>query len=61
MAAIGRRHERRPPGPGIVAVAGAFDFDDIGAEVGEDLSGPGASQNAGKFKDAQSSQGARHD
>jgi hypothetical protein len=61
MAAIGRRYEGRAPGAGIVAAPGAFDLDDVGAEIGEDLSGPGAGQNAGKFEDAQSSQGARHD
>jgi hypothetical protein len=61
VAAVGGGHKGRSPGPGVVAVAAAFNFDDIGAEVGKDLSGPRAGQNPGKFEDAQSSQGARHD
>jgi hypothetical protein len=61
MAAIGGGHEGRAPGTGIIAAAGAFDLDDVGTEIGKDLSGPRPGQNAGKFEDAQSSQGARHD
>src|SRR5215469_13937494 len=61
VAAVGARHERRAPGPGIVAIAAAFDLDHVGAKVGEDLSGPRTGQNAGEFEYAQSSQGARHD
>jgi len=61
MAAVGGGHEGWAPGAGIVAVARALDLDDVGAQISEDLSGPGAGQNAGKFEYAQSSQGARHD
>jgi hypothetical protein len=61
VAAVGGGYKWRAPGPGIVAAAGAFDLDHVGAEVGEDLSGPWTGQNAGKFEYAQSSQGARHE
>jgi hypothetical protein len=61
MPTVSRWYEGRAPGPGIVAGPGAFDLDDVGAEIGEDLSGPGAGQNSGEFENAQSSQRARHD
>ncbi len=53
MAAVGRRHERRTPGAGVVAAALALDLDDVGAEVGENLPGPRTGQNAGKLQHAQ--------
>ncbi len=37
----------------VVAGAGALHLHDVGAEIGQDLSSPGASQNARKLKDSQ--------
>ncbi len=53
MAAVGRRHERRAPGAGVVAGAGALDLDDVGAEVGKDLPRPRPGQDPGKLQNAQ--------
>ncbi len=50
MVAIGAFDERRTPAAGVVSRAFALDLDDVGAEVGEHLSGPRPSQNAGKFE-----------
>ena len=38
--------------PCVVAFARALDLDDVGAEIGEQLPGPGAGENAGEFEDA---------
>jgi hypothetical protein len=53
VVAVGAFDERRTPAAGVVSSALALDFDYIGAEVGEQLSGPRPGQNAGKFKDAE--------
>jgi hypothetical protein len=53
MIAVGALNERRPPSARVVAGAFALDLDYIGAEIGQDLSGPGPGQDAGKFKDAE--------
>ncbi len=57
MAAVGRRHEGRTPGAGIVAGAGALDLDDVGAKIGENLAGPWPGQNPGKLQHAQPANG----
>ena len=44
--------KRRPPGTGVVAAAGTFDFDDIGPQVGQCLGTPWARQYAGEVKNA---------
>src|SRR5207244_10961691 len=46
MAAVGGRHERGAPGPGIVPSALALDPDHISAEVGQDLPRPRPGQDA---------------
>jgi hypothetical protein len=61
MTAIGTGHERRPPGPGVVADPLALDLDHVGAEIGEDLPGPRARQNAGKLQHTQTGQRTRHE
>ncbi len=48
MAAVGCRHERRAPAAGVVAGALALDLDHVGAEIGENLAGPGPGQDAGQ-------------
>jgi hypothetical protein len=53
MVAVGAFHEGRAPAAGIVAGALALDLDDVGAEIGEHLSGPGTGEDAGKFKNAE--------
>ncbi len=40
----------RPPGPRVVARAGPFDLDHLGAEIGEVLGAPGAGQDAGQVE-----------
>ena len=52
LFAIVRFHEGRAPLARIVALARALDFHDVGAEVGEELAGPGSGENAGEFEDA---------
>jgi hypothetical protein len=49
---------RRPPGPRVVARAGAFDLDDLGAEVGEVLGAPGTRQDAGEIQHAYAGKGS---
>ena len=44
--------EGRASGPRVVAGAGAFDLDHVGAEVGERLGAPGAREHAGEVEDA---------
>ena len=52
MAAVGGLDEGRPPAAGIVARAFALYLDDIGAEVGKNLSRPGTRQYAGQLDHA---------
>ena len=44
--------ERRAPVAGVVALAGAFHLDDVGAQIGEQLPGPWPGEDAGEFEDA---------
>ena len=60
MAAVGRFHEGRTPAAGIVAGPLALDLDHIGAEIGENLPGPGPRQDAGELNYAKSGQRPRH-
>ena len=53
MITVGAFNERRTPSARIVAGAFTLDLDDVGAEIGQHLSGPGPGQDAGKFKDAE--------
>ena len=52
MTPIGRLDEGRPPAAGVIARSLAFDLDDVGPEIGENLTRPGPCQNAGKFEHA---------
>ena len=45
-------HEGRPPFAGIVAALRVLHLDDVGAEVGQHLPGPGTGKDAGKLDDA---------
>ena len=49
----------RAPGTGVVAVAGALDLDHIGAQIAQNLAGPGAGQHAGEIEHADAGQGLR--
>ena len=40
------------PFAGVVAAVRVLDLDDVGAEIGKHLAGPGAGEDAGKFDDA---------
>ncbi|MNZ89686.1 hypothetical protein D3C78_1086210 [compost metagenome] len=60
VLALGVAQERRPPVTGVVACAWALDLEHLGAEIGEDLPGPGAGQHAGQVEDADMRQGAGH-
>jgi hypothetical protein len=53
MFAVGALNKRRPPAARIIASTLAFHLDDVGAKVGQHLSGPGSGKDAGKFKDAE--------
>ncbi len=53
-------HERRAPDAGVIAGALALDLDDVGAEIGQQLPGPGSGENAGELKHAQAGQRFRH-
>ena len=53
MVAISAFDERRTPAARIVSRSRALHFDDVGAEVGEQLSGPRPGQDAGKFEYAE--------
>ena len=52
IRAVGALDERRAPGARVIAGLRAFDLDDVGAEIGEQLPGPGAGENASKFENA---------
>ena len=43
---------------GVVTLSGAFDLDDLGAQIGERLRSPGTGQDAGKVENANASKGA---
>ncbi len=60
IAAVRRRHERRPPASRVVAASGTLDLDDVGAEIGEKLPGPWTGEDAGKLENAQPVQGGMH-
>ena len=60
MAAVRGLDERRAPAAGVVAGALALDLDDVGAEVGEHLPGPGPGQDAGQFENADAGEWFRH-
>ena len=45
--AVGIGHERRAPFAGVIAVAGALDFDDVSAQIGQHLRAVGACQHSG--------------
>jgi hypothetical protein len=53
MVTICAFNERRTPSAGIVARAFTLNFNDIGTEVGQHLSGPGTGKDAGKFKNPE--------
>jgi hypothetical protein len=53
VVAVSPFDERRAPGTSIVSRSLAFDLDDVGAKVGQHLSGPRPGQDAGKFEDAE--------
>ena len=50
--AAGILEKRRTPGAGVIADNRTLDLDDIGAEVGENLSGPRAGHDAAEVEDA---------
>jgi hypothetical protein len=60
LRAVGALDERRPPAARVVAGSGALDLDDVGSEVGEDLSGPGSCENARKLQNAKTGERSRH-
>jgi hypothetical protein len=53
VVAVSAFDERRTPATSVVSRAFTFDLDHVGAEVGEQLSGPRPSQDAGKFEYAE--------
>src|SRR3546814_12806223 len=61
VAAVGVLQEGRSPFPRVVADAGAFDLDHVGAEVGEDLPGPGARHDAAEVEDPDVRERDGHD
>ena len=61
MAAVLGLDEGRAPGAGVVAGLAALDLDHVGAEIGQDLSGPRPGQDAGELQHTQTSQRTRHD
>ena len=50
VLAVGVLQERRAPGARVVAGARALDLDHLGAEVGEDLAGPGGGEDAAQVE-----------
>ena len=52
---------RRPPVTRIVTRRGSFDFDHLGAEIGEHLTGPRASQNTAHIQYFVTLERSRHD
>src|SRR5687768_8554279 len=59
-AAVLSFNEGRSPGAGVVAALRMLDLDDVGAEIGEDLAGPGSGKNASKHKDADAVERREH-
>jgi hypothetical protein len=53
VVAVSPFDERRTPAASIVSRSFALDLDDVGTEVGEQLSGPRPGQDAGKFEYAE--------
>ena len=49
--------EGRPPFARVVAALRVLHLDDIGAEIGEQLPGPGTGEDAGEFDDADAVKG----
>jgi hypothetical protein len=49
VLAIGALDKGRAPAAGVVAALGMLDLDDVGAEIGQQLPGPGTSQDARKL------------
>ena len=45
-------HEGRPPDAGVVAVARLLDLDDIGAEITQQLPGPGTGKDPAQIQNA---------
>ena len=60
IPAIGVRQVGRPPGTGVIPRARALDLDHLGAQVGEYLPSPGASQYAGEIEHADMRKGTGH-
>ncbi len=56
VVAVGVFGVGRAPGAGVVAVAGAFDLDHVGAQVGQVLRTPGAGQHAAQVQHAEVAQ-----
>ena len=48
----------RPPAARLVAAAGSFDLDDVGAEVGQQLARPRSGEHATQIDDFQSVEGS---
>jgi hypothetical protein len=53
VATPGTLNEGWAPSTGIVSGAFPLNLDNIGAQIGQDLSGPGSGQDAGKLKDTE--------
>ncbi|MCY1547953.1 hypothetical protein D9M68_840370 [compost metagenome] len=51
VVAVRVLHEGRAPGARVVADAGAFDLDDVGAQVRKNLRAPRAREHAGQIED----------
>ena len=61
VAAVGVLQPRRAEGARVVARLRALDLEDLGAEVGEDLPGPGPGEHARKVEDADVRERSRHE
>jgi len=57
IAAISRGNKGRAPSARIIPRAGAFDFDNIRAEISECLSDPRTRKNAREFENAKTGKG----
>src|SRR3546814_15344605 len=60
LLAVGVLHEGRAEFARVVALAGPFDLDHVGAEVAQDLRAGRAREDAGKIEDADTVERARH-
>ena len=54
------RNEGGTPSAGVVAASGALDLDYIGAEIGQELSGPRAGEDACELENAKAAKRRRH-